>query len=78
MGFIKVTASFEVDPLVRSLTQAKVEEDIASYLSLLDEKPIEARLHEFLASHSYFSNGILRLSGCSPLYSKVKPDFSAS
>jgi hypothetical protein len=72
VGFIKATANFEIDPLVRSLTLEKVKEDITGYLSLLDAKPTEARLHEFLASHSYFFNGILRLYGYSPLYSKVK------
>jgi hypothetical protein len=50
----------------------KIEEDISEYRSLLDSSATEQRVHEFLASHSYFFNGILRLFGASPLYSKVR------
>ncbi len=70
--FTKAESHFKVDPLVRALTPKKVENDIAEYRSLLDECASEGRVHEFLASHSYFFNGIIRLYGWSPVYSKVK------
>lgn len=61
-----------VDPKVRALTGRKVEEDIKTYIKLLDSNASEQRIHSFLASHSYFFNGLIRLGGASPLYSKVR------
>lgn len=61
-----------IDPLVRSLTIEKVEHDIKEYESLLDEKCSEYIVHEFLSKHTYFFNGILRLYGFSPIYSKIR------
>lgn len=63
---------FPVDPLVRALTRTKVDADIAEYLKLLDGGAAEAAVHQFLATHFYFFNGLIRLFDVSPLYSKVK------
>ena len=63
---------FPIDPLVRALTVEIVERDIKEYQYLLDSISSEQLVHEFLARHSYFFNGILRLYGASPMYSKVK------
>jgi hypothetical protein len=49
-----------------------VEKDIGELARLLDNQVREQELHEFLAHHSYFFNGIIRLFGASPLYSKIK------
>ncbi|SRR6266851_2999721 len=57
---------------VRRLTLNQIEADIANYTSLLDSEATEHRVHEFLASHSYFFNGLMRLYGVSPLYTKIK------
>lgn len=64
--------AWPIDPLVRKLTPQKIERDVTEYLKLLDLKSPESRVHEFLANHTYFFNCILRLYGCSPIYSKVK------
>ncbi|MBI4764963.1 MAG: DUF4263 domain-containing protein [Deltaproteobacteria bacterium] len=61
-----------IDPLVKALTEKKIDQDIKEYQSLLDNESSEQNVHDFLASHSYFFNGILRLYGESPIYSKVK------
>jgi hypothetical protein len=45
---------------------------IDEYEMLLDSKASERTIHRFLASHIYFWNGMLRLLGGCPLYSKVK------
>lgn len=61
-----------VDPLVKALTEAQIEVDIAAYVDLLDREASEGAVHEFLAEHTYFFNVILRLYGVSPVYSKVR------
>lgn len=62
-----------VDPLVRALTPEKIRNDIKRFVALLDSKEGEGKVHDFLASHSYFFNGILRLTtGYSRLYSKIR------
>jgi len=61
-----------IDPLVEALTEEKIDQDIKEYQSLLDNRSSEQNVHDFLATHSYFFNGILRLYGVSPIYSKVK------
>jgi len=61
-----------IDPKVRALTGQKVKEDIKRYIKLLDSNASEQSIHSFLASHSYFFNGFIRLGGASPLYSKVR------
>lgn len=62
----------DIDPQVEALTVAKVDEDIALFSSLLDSGAPEREVHAFLEAHSYFFNGILRLYGASPIYSKVR------
>ncbi len=62
----------KVDPLVSNLTLAQIEKDALEFTSILDRNAPEARVHEFLATRSYFFNGILRMFGWSPLYSKIK------
>ncbi|MGO9003795.1 MAG: Shedu anti-phage system protein SduA domain-containing protein [Limisphaerales bacterium] len=69
---IKKAVASKVDPLVSNLTLAQVEKDALEFKSILDRNAPEAHVHDFLATHSYFFNGILRMFGCSPLYSKVK------
>jgi hypothetical protein len=61
-----------LDPLVKALTEEQIESDIADYIKLLDYNASEAEVHDFLASHSYFFNTILRMYGASPLYSKIR------
>lgn len=61
-----------VDPKVRALTKEELSGEVRRFRKLLDEQVEERVIHDFLASHSYFFNGILRLYGRSPLYSKVK------
>lgn len=61
-----------VDPMVRTLTEDKIDEDIATYVRMLDQEASESDVHDFLAKHSYFFNSILRMYGVSPLYSKVR------
>lgn len=70
--FVESPVKWEVDPLVRSLTVERLGEDVAEYEALLNSNASEHRVHEFLASHSYFFNTYLRLFGASPLYSKIK------
>jgi hypothetical protein len=55
------------------LTSEKVDSDVAEYLALLDSQVNEGRVHEFLASHSYFFHMLL-LDICYPypLYSKIR------
>jgi hypothetical protein len=62
----------EIDPLVREITSKKAAADAAEYTKLLDSKARESNLHDFLASHSYFFNGLIDVYNASPLYSKVK------
>jgi hypothetical protein len=61
-----------IDPAVRALTRNAVDKDISDYLSLLDSKAPERDIHAFLEGHSYFFNGMLRMYGASPLYSKIR------
>jgi hypothetical protein len=69
----EVQASDErVDSLVAALTSDQVRQDVAAYQSILDRNESEAALHRFLAEHTYFFNGAVRLHGHSPVYSKVK------
>jgi hypothetical protein len=63
---------FPVDPLVSALTQNKIDFDVQEYLRLLDTEAPEQAVHDFLAAHTYFFNGVVRLRGFSPLYSKVR------
>ena len=62
----------KIGTLVSNLTLGRVEKDALEFKSILDTNETEARVHQFLATHSYFFNGILRMFGFSPLYSKVK------
>jgi hypothetical protein len=62
----------EIDPLVKALTPEQIQKDISEFERLLDDRVNEQKLHEFLAYHSYFFNGIIRLTGASALYSKIK------
>lgn len=61
-----------IDPLVRTLTKKRIEDDVQEYIALLDAHAQEATIHEFLALRSYFFNGVIRLYGHSPLYSKIR------
>lgn len=69
---LRILPPFEADPLVAALTPAQVERDVAAFQGMLDARVEEAILHEFLAEHSYFFNGVIRLGGVCPLYSKVR------
>lgn len=60
------------DPLVESLNSDSVEQDISTFTNLLVNQADESSIHTFLSTHSYFFNGIIRLYGASPLYSKIK------
>lgn len=62
----------KIDPLVENLTTEQIKDDIEEYESLLDSNADEYKLQSFLEKHSYFFNGIIRLFGASPLYSKIK------
>ena len=53
-------------------SESEIDEQIQEYRGLLDSEVSEHELHQFLASHSHFFNGALRLFGHCPLYSKVK------
>src|SRR6266568_1991084 len=70
--FSKPRTRFIVDPLVRKLTTKIVEQDADEFEDLLDRKVSEAVIHDFLAQRSYFFNGVIRLYGLSPLYSKIR------
>jgi hypothetical protein len=70
--FKRARNTFSVDPLVRDLTTAQVEADAEEYTALLNARASESAVHEFLAARSYFFNGVVRLWGHSPLYSKIK------
>jgi antiviral defense system Shedu protein SduA len=70
--FSDATFDWPVDPEVEALTPERIDEDIRQFRSLLDSNAPEARVHEFLAEHTYFFNGFVRLYGSSPVYSKVK------
>jgi len=61
-----------IDPLIRELTSKKVAAEVDEFTGLLDSKARESKLHEFLASHSYFFSGLIDVYSPSPLYSKVK------
>lgn len=65
-------SSIPIDEQVRQLTTERVQVDVGQYLQLIDKPASEEDVHEFLATHSYFFNGILRLYGASPLYSKIR------
>lgn len=69
---IKHAEPLDIDPAVAALTALQVERDVIEYEALLDKNVPEARVHEFLATHTYFFNGALRLFGFSPVYSKTK------
>lgn len=62
----------EPDKNVVALTENRLNAQIRRYERLLDDKESELAVHDYLASHSYFFNGVLRMFGSSPLYSKVK------
>ena len=62
----------EIDPLVKSLTEDRLDNDIVEYRALLDANVPEERIHNFLSNHTYFFNGVIRLFGSCPVYSKVK------
>jgi hypothetical protein len=70
--FKRARIAFSVEPLVKKLTTAQVEADAEEYTALLDACASEAAVHKFLAARSYFFNGVVRLWGLSPLYSKIK------
>jgi Domain of unknown function (DUF4263) len=70
--FKRARSTFSVDPLVRNLTPAQVEEDAEEYVGLLNACVSEAAVHQFLAARSYFFNGVVRLWGRSPMYSKIR------
>ncbi len=53
-------------------TRTEVVTAIAQFQELLDSKASEQTVHTFLASHIYFWNGMLRLLGGCPLYSKIQ------
>ena len=55
-----------------TFTEKEILSAIAEYGRLLDDSAPEAEVHDFLASHLYFWNNILRLGGPCPLYSKIK------
>ncbi len=57
---------------VTTVTEVEAQDHIREFLNLLDDSSNERHIHRFLANHSYFFECILRLSGQSPLYSKVK------
>lgn len=67
-----LSPEIQIDELVRKISKKKIEKDVREYLALLDSKAHETKIHSFLASHSYFFNGILDLNSYSPLYSKIK------
>ncbi len=71
LRFIK-PKPFKADPLVKALTPKQLEKDVADFEHLLSLESKEQRIHEFLSQHSYFFNGIIRLFGVSPLYSKIR------
>jgi Shedu protein SduA, C-terminal len=61
-----------IDPLIKQLTSKQVAADAAEFKRMLDSKVREHKLHEFLASHSYFFNRMLDPYVPTSLYSKVK------
>lgn len=63
---------WQADPLVRELTKAKVEAHVSQFIGLLNGNASEAEIHSFLASHTYFFQGFIRLYTHSPVYSKVR------
>lgn len=69
---LKKPPPIKIDPLVRALTPELLQRDIDDFERLLDDSADEPRIHGFLAQHSYFFNGIIRIFGVSPLYSKVR------
>lgn len=68
----RAMSSIPIDEQVRQLTAERLQADVAHYLRLLERPASEEVVHDFLATHSYFFNGILRLYGASPLYSKIR------
>ena len=62
----------KTDPVIRSLTHVKLRAEIEEFKALLDSKVDETKIHSFLATHSYFFQGLIRNEGLSPLYSKIK------
>ena len=56
-----------------SLTLERIDSDVAEYLALLDSRTAEARVHDFLASHSYFFHLLLLdVAYPYPLYTKIR------
>jgi hypothetical protein len=70
--FKPAKTGFSVDPLVKALTPKQVAQHVQEYVSLLDSRASEERVHQFLSAHTYFFNGVIRLYGYSPLYSKIR------
>lgn len=54
-----------------SFTADEIRSAIVKFRALLDRPAPEEELRRFLATHVYFWNGLLRLDGLSPLYTKV-------
>jgi hypothetical protein len=60
------------DPEVIALSAERIDDDIRQFRLLLDSNAQEPRVQEFLAAHTYFFNGFVRLYGRSPMYSNIK------
>lgn len=64
-GRVQPSYQHPLDPLL-------VDSQIDEYRRLLDQRAPEEKVHQFLASHVHFWNGLLRLAGTNnPLFSKV-------
>ncbi len=57
---------------VTTFTEQEVAGTVREFEALLDRKASEADVHQFLATHMYFWNGLLRATSLCPLYSKVR------
>ncbi len=55
-----------------TISKSEVVSSIARFEQLLESAESEEAIHSFLSHHTYFFNGLLRLYGASPLYSKVR------
>lgn len=62
----------KIDPTIRALTRARIDDEIREYIALLDANVDESKVQRFLAEHSYFFNDIMRMYSISPLYSKPR------
>lgn len=60
------------DEIWYNITSQEVKEHIKEYGTLLDSNAPEEHIHQFLATHTYFFNGIVRVFSGLPIYSKVK------